>query len=88
MIQKRFIANKSRGMSIRRWFWSIITVVGICLSLGISQIIQLHEATAESQNDQLSHLAAELNAIKAKHEMLQAQWQSELLAQIVLTISG
>lgn len=80
--------NANTGISTRRWFWMIATAVGILLGLGISQMVQLHEATAESQNDDLSELAAELDAIKAKHRMLQAKWQSELLAQIVPTLGG
>lgn len=83
MIQKRFTPN----VNARRWFWVIATVIGICLGLGISQMVQLHEATAESHDDGLSELAAELDAIKAKHRMLQAKWQSELLAQIVPTLA-
>ena len=83
MIQKRFTPN----VNTRRWFWVIATVIGICLGLGISQMVQLHEATAESHDDGLSELAAELDAIKAKHRMLQAKWQSELLAQIVPTLA-
>ena len=88
MIGKRFIANASANISVRRWFWVITVVVGISLGLGISQMIQLHEATAEAQDDGLSELAAELDAIKAKHRMLQAKWQSELLAQVVPTLAS
>lgn len=83
MIQKRFTPN----VNARRWFWVIATVIGIFVGLGISQVVQLHEATAESHDDDLSELAAELDAIKAKHRMLQARWQSELLAQIVPTLA-
>lgn len=83
MIQKRFTLN----VNARRWFWVIATVIGICLGLGISQGVQPHEATAESHDDGLSELAAELDAIKAKHRRLQAKWQSELLAQIVPTLA-
>jgi len=54
--------------------------------MGISQVVQVHEATAESHDDGLSELAAELEEIKARHRMLQAKWQSELLAQIVPTL--
>ncbi len=83
MIQKRFTPK----VNTQRWFWVIATVMGILLGLGISQGVQLHEATAESHDDGLSELAAELDAIKAKHRMLQAKWQSELLAQIVPTLA-
>lgn len=79
--------HASTGISVRRWLWVIVSVVGILLGLGISQVIQLHEATAESQDNGLSELAAELEAIKAKHRMLQAKWQSELLTQIVPTLA-
>ena len=87
MIGKRLIANASANISVRRWFWVITVVVGISLGLGMRQIVQLREATAEAQNDGLSELAAELDAIKAKHRMLQAKWQSELLAQVVPTLT-
>ena len=87
MIGKRLIANVSANISVRRWFWVITVVVGIFLGLGMSQMIQLHEATAEAQDGGLSELAAELDAIKAKHEMIQAKWQSELLAQVVPTLA-
>ena len=86
MIQKKLIQRVSIKVSVRRWFAVIAVVVGILLGLGISQMVQLHEATAESQDDGLSELAAELDAIKAKHRMLQAKWQSELLAQVVPTL--
>ena len=79
--------NASTGIYVRRWFWVIVSVVGILLGMGISQVVQVHEATAEAQSDGLSELAAELDAIKAKHRMLQAKWQSELLAQIVPTLT-
>ena len=80
--------NASIGVSVRRWLWVIGSVVGIFIGMGISQVVQVHEATAESQDDGLSELAAELEEIKAKHRILQAKWQSELLAQIVPTLAG
>ena len=83
MIQKRFTPN----VNTQRWSWVMITAIGIFIGLGISQMIQFHEATAESQESPLSELAAELDAIKAKHRMIQAKWQSELLAQIVPTLA-
>ncbi len=79
--------NASTGLSVRHWFWVIVSVVGILLSVGISQMTQVREATAESQDNGLSELAAELEEIKAKHRMLQAKWQSELLAQIAPTLA-
>ena len=87
MIQKKFIPCMSIKISVRRWFAVIAVVVGLLLGLGISQIVQIHEATAESQEGPLSELAAELDALKAKHRMLQAKWQSELLAQVVPTLA-
>ena len=87
MMGKRLIANASANISVRRWFWVITVVVGITLGLGMRQIVQLREATAEAQEGGLSELAAELDAIKAKHRMLQAKWQSELLAQVVPTLT-
>ena len=87
MIQKKLIPCMRIKVSVRRWFAVIAVVVGILLGLGISQIVQIHEATAESQEGPLSELAAELDALKAKHRMLQAKWQSELLAQVVPTLA-
>ena len=84
MTQKKLLTHENT----KRWFWGIATVIGIFLGLGISQTVQLHEATAESQDNPLSELAAELDAIKAKHRMLQAKWKSELLAQIVSTLAN
>lgn len=78
--------NANTGISVRRWFWVVVSVISILLGLGISQMVQFHEATAESHDNGLSELAEELEAIKAKHRMLQAKWQSELLAQIVPTL--
>ena len=87
MIQKKLISCMRIKVSVRRWFAVIAVVVGILLGLGISQMVQLHEATAESQEGPLSELAAELDALKTKHRMLQAKWQSELLAQVVPTLA-
>ena len=87
MIQKKLISCMRIKVSVRRWFAVIAVVVGILLGLGISQMVQLHEATAESQEGPLSELAAELAALKTKHRMLQAKWQSELLAQVVPTLA-
>ena len=83
MIQKRFIPNANT----KRWFWGMVTVVGVLLGLGISQVVQFQVVMAESQEDSFSQLTAELEALKAKHEMLQAKWQSELLAQVVPTLA-
>jgi HEAT repeat protein len=87
VIQKKLIPCMRIKVSVRRWFAVIAVVVGLLLGLGISQIVQIHEATAESQEGPLSELAAELDALKAKHRMLQAKWQSELLAQVVPTLA-
>ena len=87
VIWKKLRFNTSTDISARHGFWIGITIIGIFLGLGISQMVQLHEATAESQDNPLSELAAELEAIKTKHRMLQAKWQSELLAQIVPTLT-
>ena len=86
VIQKQLIANTGVKTSTKRWFWIIVTVIGVFLGIGISQVVQFQEATAESHADGLSELSAELDAIKAKHRMLQAKWQSELLAQLVPTL--
>lgn len=86
MIQKQPIPNANVEVSMKRCFWVII-IAALLFGFGISQMVQFQEATAESQEDGLSQLTAELDAVKAKHNMLQAKWQSELLAQIVPTLA-
>ena len=83
MIQKRF----GRNANTKRWFWVITITAALLFGFGISQMVQFQEATAESQEDGLSQLAAELDALKAEHDRIQAKWQSELLAQIVPTLA-
>ena len=83
LIQKRFIQKPN----VKKWFWSITIAAALLLSFGISQILQFQEATAESQEEVLPQLTAELDALKAEHKMLQAKWQSQLLAQIAPTLT-
>ena len=83
MVQKRLIPRANT----KRWFWVITIVLGLLLGFGISQMGQFHEATAESQEEVLPQLTAELDALKAEHKALQAKWQSELLAQVVPTLA-
>ena len=73
-------------MNQKRCFWVIATVIGVLLSLGIGQMVQFQEATAEPQEG-FAQLKAELNALKAKQRALQAEWQAELLAQVVPTLA-
>ena len=75
-----------RNTSTQRWFWVITTVIGMLLGLGIDQIVRSQEATAAPERG-LSELREELNTLKAKQRALQAQWQSELLAQVVPTLT-
>ena len=82
MIQKRFGQNAN----MKRWFWMITIAVVLLFSFGMSRVLQFQEATAESQEDDLSELAVELDALKAEHKRIQAKWQSELLAQVVPTL--
>ena len=70
----------------KRWFWMITAVIGILMGLGIGQMVQSQEATAEAQEG-FAQLKAELNALKAKQRALQAEWQAELLAQVVPTLT-
>ena len=83
LIQKRFIQKAN----IKRWFWGITIAAALLLSFGISQMLQFQEATAESQEEVLPQLTAEFDALKAEHKMLQARWQSQLLAQIAPTLT-
>lgn len=70
----------------KRWFWVITTMIGVLVGLGISQTVEFQEATAAPEGG-LSELREELNLLKAKQRALQAQWQSELLAQVVPTLA-
>ena len=83
MIQKQLIQNTST----KRWFWITATVIGMLIGLGIGQMLQFQEATAEPQGGNFSELAEELNTLKAKQRALQAKWQSVLLAQVVPTLT-
>lgn len=73
-------------MNQKRCFWVIATVIGVLLGLGIGQMVQFQEATAEPQEG-FAQLKTELNALKAKQRALNAEWQSELLAQVVPTLA-
>ena len=73
-------------MRQKRYVWVIATVIGVLFGLGIGQMVQSQEATAEPQKG-LAQLKAELNVLKAKQRALQAEWQSELLAQVVPTLT-
>ncbi len=82
MIQKRIRANTNT----KRWFWVTATFIGVLIGLGIGQTVRFQEATAESHDDGLSQLREELNLLKAKQRAIQAEWQSELLAQVAPTL--
>ncbi|MYB00092.1 hypothetical protein F4X90_10515 [Candidatus Poribacteria bacterium] len=83
LIQKQFLQHTNT----KQWFWVLTIVTSLLLGLGIGQIVRFQEATAESQEEVLPELTAELDALKAEHEKIQAKWQSELLAQIVPTLT-
>ncbi len=83
MIQRQLIQRANA----KRWFWVITIVLGLLLGFGINQRMQFREATAESQEEALPQLTAELDALKAVHKTLQAKWQSQLLAQIAPTLT-
>ena len=70
----------------KRYVWVIATAIGILLGLGIGQIVKSQEATAELPEG-FAQLKAELNTLKAKQRALQAEWQAELLAQVVPTLT-
>ena len=88
MIQKRFMYNESTGAFFKRLIWIVPVVVSLLLGLGIGKITQFHAATAEAQNEGLAQLAEELNALRAEHRAIQAKWQSELLAQVAITLAN
>ena len=83
MIQKQFMQNTGT----KRWFWVLTIVITLLLGLGIGQLVQFREATAESQDADLTQLAEDLDALKAEHKKIQAKWQSGLLAQIAPTLT-
>ncbi|MXV75658.1 hypothetical protein F4Z99_15465 [Candidatus Poribacteria bacterium] len=83
LIQKQFLQHTNT----KQWFWVLTIVTSLLLGLGIGQIVRFQEATAESQEEVLPELTAELDALKAEHEKIQAKWQSELLAQIIPTLT-
>ena len=83
LIQKQFLQHTDT----KQWFWVLTIVTSLLLGLGIGQMVRFQEATAESQEEVLPQLTAELDALKAEHEKIQAKWQSELLAQIVPTLT-
>ncbi len=65
----------------------IVIVIGGLLGFGISQLPQFNAVHAESEKESLAQLREEFNALKAKQAGLNAQWQSELLKQIVPTLA-
>ena len=83
LIQKRFIQN----VNTKRWFWITTVVATVLLGFGISQLLQFQEATAESQEELLPQLTAELDTLKEEHRTIQARWQSNLLAQVAPTLT-
>ena len=82
MVKEKLISNAGT----KRWFWVLTIVASLLIGLGIGQLVQFREATAQSQAKGLSQLAADLDALKAEHKRIQAKWQSELLAQIAPTL--
>ena len=74
-------------MSRKQCFWVIATVIGVLIGLGIGEMVQFQQATAEPQEG-FAQLVEELNALKAKQRALQAEWQAELLGQVVPTLTG
>ena len=82
-IQKRL----THTANAKKCLWLLTIVVSLLLDLGIGQLMQFHEATAESQAETLPHLTAKLDALKAEYRRLHAKWQSQLLAQIAQTLA-
>ena len=83
MIRRQLIQRANT----KRWFWGITIVLGLLLSFGINQRLQFREATAEAQEEVLPQLTAELDALKTEHKAQQAKWQSQLLVQIIPTLT-
>lgn len=73
-------------MNQKRCSWMVATIIGVLFGLGIGQMVEFQEVTAEPQEG-LTQLKMELNALKAKQRALQAEWQAELLAQVVPTLA-
>ena len=79
---RKCLSQANTGISFRRWMCGVAVIVGILLGWGMNQWV-----TAESEDPGLSELAAELDAIKSQHQTLKAEWQAELLAQVVPTLA-
>ncbi|MDE0426451.1 MAG: HEAT repeat domain-containing protein [Candidatus Poribacteria bacterium] len=73
-------------MRQKRYVWMIAAIIGVLLGLGIGQRVKSQEATAAPQEG-FAQLKVELNALKAQQRALQAEWQAELLAQVVPTLA-
>ena len=84
MVKEKLIRNENT----KRWFWVLTIVVSLLIGLGIGQLVQFREATAQPQAEGISQLAGDLDVLKAEHKRIQAKWQSELLAQIAPTLKG
>lgn len=83
LIQKRLIQT----VNTKHWFWIATVVTTALLGFGISQLLQFQEATAESEEELVPQLTTELDALKEEHKMIQARWQSNLLAQVAPTLT-
>ena len=83
MVKERLIPNAET----KQWLWTLTIVTSLLIGLGIGQLLQFHGTTAEAQNADLSQLAEDLDALKTEHKRIQAEWQSELLAQIAPTLT-
>ena len=82
MVKEKLIRNENT----KRWFWVLTIVASLLIGLGIGQLVQFREATAQPQDGGLSQLAGDLDVLKAEHKRIQAKWQSKLLAQIAPTL--
>lgn len=76
----------TRKLFTKSTVWGIAILLGILIGVGMSQTPQSDTGTA-AQGEKLAQLRQDFNALKAKKDKLNAEWQSALLAQLVPTLA-
>ncbi len=88
MIYKHaFMSSENRRLSVKRLIPLLSVVVVVLFSFGISPVVQFQTKTAEAQGIRTAKLTEEFNSLKTKHGVLPSEWQSELLLQVLLTLT-
>lgn len=76
----------TRKLFTKSTVWGIAILLGILIGVGMSQTPQSDTGTA-AQGEKLAQLRQDFNALKAKKDKLNAEWQSALLVQLVPTLA-